>query len=336
MTRPVVRIDRVAAAGVLAGVDVGGSKIAVLVADRDRNVLGRWTEPLEPGSPDATVDQIRAAVEGALPPGTSLETIDAVGVGIPGRVEPVSGSVTLALNLGWRAFPLRDRLVDALGTRVVVENDVRAAAWGIHARRLVGPVGDLAYVSVGTGIAAGVVLGGRVHRGSRGLAGEIGHVVVDPSGAPCPCGLRGCLETVAAGPAIARAAGASSAAEVFAAAAAGDAVALEVTARAGRHLAWAIYHLALGYGIDRLVLGGGVARAGRLFIDPIEAELDRLRSSSALAAAVLPAGFIGLVPTDDETGAWGALLSVAMAGPDGSPRAAGEVSDRPAVRELTA
>ena len=98
-----------------------------------------------------------------------------------------------------------------LGRPVVIENDVRAAAIGLHERGVVGDASDLAYLAVGTGIAAGVVLDGRLHRGARGLAGEIGHAIVDPDGPRCACGQRGCLEAFASGPSIARRADATSA-----------------------------------------------------------------------------------------------------------------------------
>ena len=96
--------------------------------------------------------------------------------------------MTLAVNLGWSDLPLGAALEARLGRPCVVENDVRAAALGLHRRRVVGAIDDLAYLAVGTGVSAGVILDGRLHRGARGLAGEIGHVVVEPDGARCACG----------------------------------------------------------------------------------------------------------------------------------------------------
>ena len=125
---------------------------------------------------------------------------------MPGRVDPVRGVVSLAVNLGWHRLPLRDRLEALLGVPCAIENDVRAAAAGILERRLLGDVADFVYLSVGTGISAGVVIDGSVHRGTRGLAGEIGHIVVDADGPAARAACSGCLETIAAGPAIARAA----------------------------------------------------------------------------------------------------------------------------------
>ena len=87
----------------------------------------------------------------------------------------------------------------------MVENDVRAAALGLHRRSVLGQIDDLAYLAIGTGVSAGVIIDGRLHRGARGLAGEIGHVIVDPDGARCACGQNGCLETLVSGSAIVRA-----------------------------------------------------------------------------------------------------------------------------------
>jgi len=121
-------------------------------------------------------------------------------------VDRATGTVTFAVNLGWHHLPLGERLAATLGVPVDVENDVRTAAAGLHRRAPFGQIDDLAYLSIGTGISAGIVLGGRVHRGVRGVAGEIGHIVLEPGGPLCACGLDGCFEALAAGSAIARAA----------------------------------------------------------------------------------------------------------------------------------
>jgi glucokinase len=231
--------------------------------------------------------------------------------------------VTLAVNLGWHDLPLAPLLAGTFGVPVAVENDVRAAAAGIHERRVLGDGEDLAYLSIGTGISAGVVLDGRLHRGARGMAGEIGHVVIDAKGPACPCGLRGCFEALASGPAVGRRAeealdaGVASAlsgqrpvtaVELYRAAAAGDPLALTIAEDAGRHVARAIHQLVMAYDVRRVVLGGGVAAAGATFLAPIERGLDRLRRTSELAREALPADIVHLLPPDAEAGAWGAVL----------------------------
>jgi glucokinase len=131
--------------------------------------------------------------------------VAALGIGVPGRVDRERGHVSLAVNLDWHDLPLGPRLEALLGIPTFIDNDVRAAALGLHRRRLFGPTESLVLLAIGTGIAAGVVLDGKLHHGAHGLAGEVGHVVIDPDGPQCACGNRGCLETIAAGPALARA-----------------------------------------------------------------------------------------------------------------------------------
>ena len=280
--------------GIVAGIDIGGTKIAVLIVDADGHVAR--AAPLHAasvGDQDGAAAAIAAALDEALAAaGLQRDDLDAIGVGVPGRVDPVAGHVTLAVNLGWTDFDLRGALEAALGRPVVIENDARAAALGLHRRRAVDGLdgSDLAYLAVGTGIAAGVVLDGRLHRGTRGLAGEIGHAIVDPVGPICACGQTGCLEAFASGPSIARratAAGmeAGNAKDVYAAAAGGDPTARELVDDVGRRLAWAVHLLVMTYDVDHVVVGGGVSHAGSAFAEPIHRELERLRAARARPAS---------------------------------------------------
>lgn len=307
----------------LVGVDIGGSKIAVLVVDPALEVCGRLVVPTPVGAPDTAADHIATTIAAALEAsGTTIDRVEAVGVGVPGRVDPLEGVVSLAVNLGWHRLPLREQLEQGLGVACAIENDVRAAAAGIRDRRVLGDVEDFVYLSIGTGISAGVVLGGEVYRGTRGLAGEVGHIVVDANGPRCSCGLRGCLEVIASGPAIARFAEGAiragrqsslggrdtvTAVDVYAAAAGGDSLAAEIVAAAGRALARAIHALVMTYDVERVVVGGGVAGAGRALLESIETELDAMRASSELAAEMLGPGIVELLPDGSDTGSWGAI-----------------------------
>ena len=294
--------------GPVAGIDIGGTKIAVLVVDADGAVLGRATRSSSAGDQDGAAEAIVACLDDALI-GTNVTRLDlrAVGVGVPGRVDPVQGNVTLAVNLGWHDFALKDALEARLGRPVVVENDARAAAIGLHQRGVLGGLDDLAYLAVGTGIAAGVILDGSLHRGARGLAGEIGHAIAEIDGPACVCGQRGCLEAFASGPSIARRAGATSAVDVYAAAAAGDDGARDLVEDVGRRLAWAVHLLVMAYDVERVVIGGGVSHAGRGFGDPIHRELARMRAASPIASELLPADIVEILPSEAEAGAWGAV-----------------------------
>jgi glucokinase len=292
----------------LVGVDVGGSKIAALVAAPGGPALGRAEQPTDVTTPERTLDGIVAAVEQALrAAGAGPADLAAVGLGIPGRVRPERGLVESAVNLRWRCLAAGEILSARLGVPCYLENDARAAALGAHALPGERHFRHWAYLSVGTGLAGGLILDGRLYRGPNGMAGEIGHIVVEPGGEHCACGLDGCLETLVAGPAIARQARAESARAVYAAAVNGDGIALAVTRRAGAYLARAVHGLVMTCDLERVVFGGGVARAGAAFLDPICDELERLRRASTLAAEVLRPGLVALAPPEAEVALWGAL-----------------------------
>jgi glucokinase len=186
-------------------VDVGGTKIAVMVVAHDRRPLGLAQIATDVSSPERTLDCIVAAVEQALAkvPAT-LADVTAIGLRIPGRVRPACGLVESAVNLGWRQLRVGPMLEARFRVPCRLENDARAAALGAYQFGDERHFQNWAYVSVGTGIAAGLILDGELYRGPNGMAGEIGHLVVARDGPGCACGLRGCLETMAAGPAIVR------------------------------------------------------------------------------------------------------------------------------------
>ena len=134
------------------GVDIGGSKIAVLVVDRDGASSPAQVAPTAAGAQERAADAIAAVVDAALADaGATDDDVAAIGVGVPGRVDPLTGTVTLAVNLGWHDLPSARALEQRFGRPCVVENDVRAAALGLHRRRVVGAIDDLAYLAVGTG-----------------------------------------------------------------------------------------------------------------------------------------------------------------------------------------
>lgn len=309
------------------GVDIGGSKIAVLVVDASGSLCARRHVPAASSEPDEAIAQIAAVIRDAVAEaGATMAEVSAVGLGVPGRVDSASGDVTFAVNLGWQHLPLGRRLAAALGVRCVVENDVRAAAVGLHQGETFGRTDDLVYLGIGTGISAGVILDGRLHRGVRGLAGEIGHVVLDPAGAPCACGLTGCFETIAAGAGIARAAREAvaiaattgdptslatfadpTAADVFAAAAAGDVAAGRIVDRAAAAIARMVHELVLAYDVELVVIGGGISRAGDPLLERIQAGLDRIGAPSPFAAELLAETDVRLVGPDHDIGTRGAI-----------------------------
>ncbi len=244
------------------GVDLGGTWLRVAAFSAD----GRMGQPLRvltpsAAGPEAVVDAVcelaRQAAGGARP---------RLVIGVPGPVDPHQGVVHGAPNLpGWREVPLRQLIERRLGWECRVEHDAGLAALGEHRRGAGRGSTNFAYVTVSTGIGAGLILDRRLYRGSQGTAGEFGHMVVEPDGPRCRCGNRGCLEAVASGTAIAEMAGRSSGAEVSAAAAAGDPEAQAVLDRAAGHLGRAIGGLLNLLNLDAVALGGGVFNAGPRF-----------------------------------------------------------------------
>ena len=221
-----------------------------------------------------------------------------------------TGAVKHAVNLGvdgeW--LPVGRLLADRIGVPVLVENDVNAATLGAVAHS---GADDLVYLSIGTGLAAGLVLDGRLRRGYHGAAGEIGHVPVDPSGPRCQCGQRGCLETVASGSALAAAWPSGDrppAQAVFAAAAAGDPAAVAVRDRFAAGVAEAVRVLSLNVDPRTIVLGGGVAQLGQQLLEAVSDALRRQAADSPFLASLALEARLQVVPADYPVAAVGAAL----------------------------
>jgi predicted NBD/HSP70 family sugar kinase len=278
-----------AAPGAVVGLDIGGSKIhGVLVAGGE--VVAERRCAVAHG-PEGVVASAAAAVAALLADardaGASVR-LEAVGAGVPGVVAPGRGTVQHAVNLGIvQAAPVGPVLAERLGVPVVVENDLNVAALG--AARTLGLGEDLAYLALGTGLAAGLLLDGRLRRGSVGAAGEIGHVPYRPDGRPCPCGQRGCLEQYASGSAVDAhwaADGAPGPARLFAAAAAGEPRAVRVRDELADAVAFAVQVLVLTTDVRHVVLGGGVAQVGAPLLEAVGAATSRRAAGSPFLATL--------------------------------------------------
>jgi glucokinase len=308
----------------LIGLDVGGTKVEGILVDGTKSQVDTCRVAMDTTSVQRVVESIAEAIQALLDSAhLSKADLAGIGIGIPGQV--LDGVVHLAVNLKMEHYPLAERLSRQFGAPVRVENDVRIAALGVYERLFPArEVRHLAYVSVGTGISAGVILDGRLHRGAGGMAGEIGHVQLDPLGPVCGCGARGCLEAFASGSGIVSAArqaleqgqksalgrlypGEITTQAVFAAAAEGDALALQIVETAARYLSQAVQWLVMGYDVERVVLGGGVLRSRDVMAPALLRNIQRLRESSALASHMLPEEKIVLLPEDFNPGVWGAV-----------------------------
>ena len=281
-----------ALSGVVIGVDVGGTKTHAAAFDQHFNVITDLTVPTQTGGVDPVGAGIISTIATLKCNGRPLT---GVGIGLPGIVDSSAGSVRNAVNLGISddALDIVSRLNATIKAPCWIANDVDAAALGVYEilRREHSGLRDLLYLSIGTGIAAGVILNGSIYRGQNGFAGEIGHFPVDPDGPQCACGLQGCLEAVASGPALSRqwpsSGGYSSVEALFAATGRGDDKATVILERAVEHLSRAIYILATTFDVAPIVIGGGVADVGTsLLVDALRQGLCRLQSRSPWTRAL--------------------------------------------------
>jgi glucokinase len=308
---------RTAPSGFSVGLDIGGTKTLAVLLGGDGEVLAQTRLATERG-PAGVVDGSARAVQGVVrQAGVLLDDVGGVGVGVPGLVD--AGTVRHAVNVGvdGAALDLATLLSARLGgIGVEVENDLNVAAVG--AAHLVeaegggdGPT-DLAFLALGTGLAAGIVLDGRLRRGSRGAAGEIGHVPVDPAGPPCACGQRGCLELYASGSAVTAlwptTSGRPAPVELFEAAARGDLDAVAARSTYARAVAAAVRMLVLTVDVQHVVLGGGVSQLGQPLLDVVrDALTDESAASAFLRSLDLP-GRVRLAPGRVAVGAVGAAV----------------------------
>jgi glucokinase len=236
-----------------------------------------------------------------------------LGVGAPGPLRRADGIVVVAPNLGWRDYPLRDRLAAATGLATTLDNDANCATlaeWWVGAAQGANTVVGM---TIGTGIGGGLIVDGRLHHGANDVAGEIGHTTIETAGRRCKCGNYGCLEAYASGPAIADRArealdsdGASAlrtvthgdlaaltAGHVYDAAREGDEVAREVVRDTARYLGVGVANLLNLINPDVVVLAGGVTQAGELILAPLRAEVRRRAFRPAVDAARIVPGALG-------------------------------------------
>jgi len=292
----------------IVGVDLGGTNIVVgLLPIQGGDVLGFRTQPTESQrGARFVVNRIVQMVEEAIAEvtaeaGTTRHAVAGVGIGSPGPLDRKTGTVINTPNLGWRNFPLRDLIANAVKLPCTLDNDANCATygeWWLGAGR---GTQQLVGLTLGTGIGGGVVLNGEIYHGASDVAGEIGHMTIDSNGRRCKCGNYGCLEQYASGPAIAERAveglesGAVSmltemvdgklelitAATVYEAAVLSDAYATEVMRDTARFLGAGVANIINILNPEMVVVAGGVTRAGEHLFEPLRAEVRRRAFRSA-------------------------------------------------------
>ena len=265
--------------------DVGGTDTKSAVVDRRGRVLGlrRTPTPRDRDDPaGAVISSLAALARDHLDQFPDVRPA-AAGLSVPGLVDERAGLGIFASNLGWRDAPLREIAERELGLPVALGHDARAASDAEYRLGAARAYGDVVVITIGTGIAGGLMLGGRPYTGG-GFAGEIGHALSDPEGERCACGSIGCLETISSAGAIARRYSAASgiavpgALEVLDAAAAGDVDAVRIWDDALRALAEQLARLVAILAPEAVVIGGGLAQAGPALFEPLGERLDALLS----------------------------------------------------------
>ena len=285
----------------VVAIDVGGTTMKGAVFDRQGRISN------ETRRPTGTDRGAEAVIESILALAGELASLSArpaaFGIAVPGLVRDADGMVLEATNVGLRDVPLHDLASGRLSSPVAVLHDVRAAAL---AEGMVGAArgcSDYLLLTLGTGVGAAVVIGGRPYTGAHGIGGELGHVAVDPRGPLCGCGRKGCLEAIASAGAVQRRFGQGMDAEAVAdRAASHEPAAVRVWREAVDALALAIVNYATLLDPEVVVIGGGLASAGPRLFDPLS---DLVRASTRFGepVPVVPAAL------GEEAGCFGAAIA---------------------------
>ena len=322
--------------GVLIGIDIGATSLDIALLQPDLSVIARHSQEADvQAGPGPIMARLRALIPAMLAQnGIARDRIIAVGIGVPGPVNFAVGQlVNPPLMPGWDSYAIRDDLREILDAPVFVDNDVNLMALGVLWRQR-RQIENFLVIKIGTGIGCGIVCHGELYRGATGSAGDIGHIGVDPEGPLCRCGNRGCVEAMAAGPAIAAMGreaaetgrspmlaealarkGQLGAADIGAACREGDPAADAIVRLSGRLIGQVLAALVNFYNPSHIFIGGGVAAIGPLFLAAIRQSVNQ--RSLALSTRHLE---ITSAPLGAETGLIGAgVLAMRAALRSGAP-----------------
>jgi glucokinase-like ROK family protein len=299
--RPPVLLALDRSAGAAIGIDFGHSHLRVALADLSHTVLAEAERALDvDGSAgeglDAAADLVHEVLADA---GVPRDRVINVGMGIPGPINHRTGIVGSTTILpGWADVAVGQEMEHRLGLPVVVENDANLGALGEALFGAGRDAQEIVYLKVSSGIGAGMIVGGRIHHGAGGTAGEIGHVLVNEDGHVCRCGNRGCLETVAATRGLleqlSRTHGTDLTIEdVIGLARGGDPGCRRVIADAGHHIGQAVAMLCNLLNPARIIVGGDLSAAEELLLDPLRGALRRYAIPSAAEDVVISTGSLG-------------------------------------------
>lgn len=294
----------------ILAVDLGGTNVRAAAILPDGTIVARRQVPTRAEMGVSEVIERVAEAVATVAAAAHVPPTAPVGLVLPGALNPLTGFVTIAPNLGWRDLPIRDLMAERIGRPVAIGNDVNAGAFGEWHYGVGQGTRDFIYIACGTGVGGGIITDGRLLLGRDGLAGEVGHMVVTLDGPRCHCGGHGCLEAYAGGWAIEAAAQVLLDAGIPSiltelmeergeqlsgplinyAAEHDDGLAIEVLSRAGRALGFAVASLVHLFNPEVVAIGGGVISAGSFLFDPMhEALAEQLINGFERDLRVIPA-----------------------------------------------
>jgi len=288
------------------GVDLGGTNLRIAAVDSGGNLLQKVTTGAQVAKGrDFVVAEMSEAIRQLSAKFSSLGELEGIGIGVPGIIDMDTGIVRKSPNLpDWIDYPVREEIERRLGTHVVLENDANVAALGEKWLGAGREVDSLCMITLGTGVGGGLVLNGKIWRGMTGMAGEVGHMTVEPGGPPCGCGSRGCIEQFASATAIKRMAVEAIAKDeapelgramkeepefssriVYQMAVQGDPAAQQIFREVGTALGITIASLVNVLNLPMYVVGGGVASAWEAFAPSL---MEEVRKRSFVYTATEP------------------------------------------------
>ena len=301
----------------IAGVDLGGTTTKIAFITLDGEMIEKWEIPTDNTDKGKNITRniANSITEKLGNLGQKKDQLLGVGMGAPGPVDYQTGVILNAVNLGWHDnFPLKDYLEAATALPAIIENDANCAALGEMWKGAGNGAKELVCVTLGTGVGGGVITNGKIVQGMNGAAGEIGHITVIPSGgAQCNCGKTGCLETVASATGIVRLAkevlakptmagelaekytanGYISAKDVFDCARNQDVLANHVLDEVAFYLGLALANIANTLNPEKIVLGGGVSKAGNILLKAVREQFERFAFSAVRASTKLTLATLG-------------------------------------------
>lgn len=312
-------------AGLVAAVDIGATHVDVALTTLGSDILARKHELMDVREgPQPVLGRVKGMISELLEElAADRKEVLAIGIGVPGPVEQASGRLTVPpIMPGWDRFPISNVFAGEYAAPVFVDNDVNVMVLGEHWGGVAKGVADVIFVKIGTGIGSGIIIDGRLHRGIQGCAGDFGHICVDPDGPICSCGNNGCLEAMAAAPAIVIEAercaregespdmmaileekGELSARDVGEAARRSDYCALSIIRRSGRLIGETLAAAVNVLNPSMIVIGGGVSHIGNALLAEIRSSV--YQRSLPLATRNLP---VVMSELEDDAGVVGASV----------------------------